>query len=41
VTQRSAAELQDEARLIEAAKGERKGFAVLYDRYCDQIYAYC
>jgi RNA polymerase sigma-70 factor (ECF subfamily) len=41
VTQRSAAELQDEARLIEAAKRDRKAFAVLYDRYFDQIYSYC
>ncbi len=41
MTERSAAELQDEARLIEAAKRDRKAFAVLYDRYFDQIYSYC
>src|SRR2546422_320641 len=41
VTERSAAELQDEARLIEAAKRDRKAFAALYDRYFDQIYSYC
>jgi len=41
VTERSAAELQDEARLIEAAKRDRKAFGALYDRYFDQIYSYC
>ena len=41
MTERSAAELQDEARLIEAAKRDRKAFAALYDRYFDQIYSYC
>ncbi len=41
VTERSAAELQDEARLIEAAKRDRQAFAALYDRYFDQIYSYC
>ena len=41
MTQRSAAELQAEARLIEAAKRDRKAFASLYDRYFDQIYSYC
>jgi len=41
VTERSAAELQDEARLIEAAKRDRNAFAALYDRYFDQIYSYC
>ena len=41
MTQRSAAELQDEARLIEAAKRDRKAFGALYDRYFDQIYSYC
>ena len=41
VTERSAAELQDEARLIEAAKRDRRAFAALYDRYFDQIYSYC
>ncbi len=41
MTERSAAELQDEARLIEAAKRDRNAFAALYDRYFDQIYSYC
>src|SRR5256712_6801604 len=41
MTERSAAELQDEARLIEAAKRDRKAFATLYDRYFDQIYSHC
>jgi RNA polymerase sigma-70 factor, ECF subfamily len=41
MTGRSAAELQDEARLIEAAKRDRKAFAALYDRYFDQIYSHC
>jgi RNA polymerase sigma-70 factor, ECF subfamily len=41
VTERSAAELQDEARVIEAAKRDRKAFATLYDRYFDRIYSYC
>lgn len=41
MTERSAAELQDEARLIEAAKRDRAAFAALYDRYFDQIYSYC
>jgi RNA polymerase sigma-70 factor (ECF subfamily) len=41
MTQRSAAELQQEKQLIEAAKGDRKAFRALYDRYFDQIYSYC
>ena len=41
VTERSAAELQDEARLIEAAKRDREAFETLYRRYFDQIYSYC
>ncbi|HYM50799.1 MAG TPA: sigma-70 family RNA polymerase sigma factor [Candidatus Limnocylindrales bacterium] len=41
MTERSAAELRDEARLIEAAKRDRKAFEALYDRYFDQIYSYC
>ena len=41
MTERSAAELQDEARLIEAAKRDRNAFLSLYDRYFDQIYSYC
>jgi RNA polymerase sigma-70 factor (ECF subfamily) len=41
MTERSAAELQDEARLIEAAKRDRTAFGALYDRYFDQIYSYC
>ena len=41
MTERSAAELQEEARLIEAAKKDRTAFGALYDRYFDQIYSYC
>jgi RNA polymerase sigma-70 factor, ECF subfamily len=41
MTERSAAELQGEARLIEAAKRDRKAFEALYNRYFDQIYSYC
>jgi RNA polymerase sigma-70 factor (ECF subfamily) len=41
VTERSAAELQGEARLIEAAKRDREAFETLYHRYFDQIYSYC
>jgi len=41
MTERSAAELQDEARLIEAAKRDRNAFTALYDRYFDQIYSFC
>jgi RNA polymerase sigma-70 factor, ECF subfamily len=41
MTERSAAELQDEARLVEAAKRDRNAFLALYDRYFDQIYSYC
>jgi len=41
MTQRSAAELQDEKRLIEAAKRDRNAFTALYDRYFDQIFSYC
>jgi RNA polymerase sigma-70 factor, ECF subfamily len=41
MTERSAAELRDEALLIEAAKRDRNAFAALYDRYFDQIYSYC
>ncbi len=41
MTERSAAELQDEARLIETAKRDRNAFQALYDRYFDQIYSYC
>ena len=41
MTERSAAELQDEKRLIEAAKRDRNAFTALYDRYFDQIYSYC
>ena len=41
MTERSAAELQDERRLIEAAKRDRKAFKALYDRYFDQIYSFC
>ena len=40
-SRRSAAELQDEARLIEAAKRDRKAFATVYNRYFDQIYSFC
>ncbi len=41
MTERSPAELQDEARLIEAAKRDRNAFTALYKRYFDQIYSYC
>ena len=41
MTERSAAELQDEARLIDAAKRDRNAFTALYQRYFDQIYSYC
>ncbi len=41
MTERSAAELQEEARWIEAAKRDRNAFGVLYDRYVGQIYSYC
>ena len=37
---RSEAELEEERRLIDAAKRDRAEFAPLYERYVDQIFAY-
>src|SRR5580700_9222938 len=37
---RSAAELEAERLLIEAAQRDRAAFAPLYERYVDQIFAY-
>lgn len=37
---RSAAELEAERHLIEAAQRDRAAFAPLYERYVDQIFAY-
>jgi RNA polymerase sigma-70 factor, ECF subfamily len=40
VPHRSAAELEEERRLILAAQRDTAAFAVLYERYVDQIHAY-
>ena len=37
---RSVAELEEERRVIEAAQRDTAAFAVLYERYVDQIHAY-
>jgi RNA polymerase sigma-70 factor (ECF subfamily) len=37
---RSAAELEDERLMIDAAQRDRAAFAPLYERYVDQIFAY-
>lgn len=37
---RSAADLEEERRQIQAAQRDREAFAPLYERYVDQIYAY-
>jgi RNA polymerase sigma-70 factor, ECF subfamily len=40
VPHRSVAELEEERRVIEAAQRDTAAFAVLYERYVDQIHAY-
>ena len=41
MTKRTADELEEDRRLILAAQHDRAAFSALYERYVDQIFAYC